>query len=63
MRVFLCNVQTVNDATTHAIGNDTEPQWPPFCQLTGPQTSLHDATAEQCFPEVFTPGGVGLAGG
>ena len=45
----------VNDATTHAIGNDTEPQWPPFCQPTGPQTSLHDAIAEQCFSEVITP--------
>ena len=31
MHVSLCNIKMVNDATTHAIGNDTEPQWPPFC--------------------------------
>ena len=56
MHVSLCNIKMVNDATTHAIGNDTEPQWPPFCQPTGPQSSVQDATAEQCFSEVFTPG-------
>ena len=53
----------VRGATTHVIGNDTEPQWPPLCQQTGPQTSLqNDATAEQFFSEMFTPAIVGLAG-
>ena len=55
--MFLCVVSMVNGATIHAIyGYDTEPQWPPFCQQTGPTTSLHnDVTAEQFLSEMFTP--------
>ena len=36
-------------------GEDTAPQWPPFCQPTGPQTSLlADASPEAFFLEVFS---------
>ena len=49
-------VSLVTGVIIHAIGTDTEPQWPPFCQQTLPQTSLHsDTTARQFFSEMFTP--------
>ena len=57
----ICNacfsaVSLVTGVIIHAIGTDTEPQWPPFCLQTGPQTSLHsDAAARQLFSEMFTP--------
>ena len=64
MYTYFSAVSLVTGEITHAIGTDTEPQWPPFCQHTGPQTSLHsDATAMQAvlFRNVHTSG-MGLAG-
>ena len=56
MYAYFSVVSLVTGVIIHAIGTDTEPQWPPFCQLTGPQASLHsDTTAGQFFSEMFTP--------
>ena len=64
MYAYFSAVALVTRIIIHAIGTDTEPQWPPFYQQTGPQTSLHsDATAMQAilFRNVHTSG-IGLAG-
>ena len=58
---YFSAVSLVTGVIIHAIGTDTETQWPPFCQQTGPQTSLHsDATARQFFSEMFTSAVWGL---
>ena len=48
MSAYFSVVSLVTGVIIHAIGTDTEPQWPPFCQQT-------DATARQFFSEMFTP--------
>ena len=66
-KIHVCSVEPVNlhfiriyrghSVLLHWLtpGNDTVPQWPPFSQPTGPQTSLSgDATPEKYFSEMIS---------
>ena len=56
MYAYFSAVSLVTGVIIHAIGTDTESQWPPFCQQTGPQTSfiVMPLPCRQFFSEMFT---------